>query len=55
MSEVLGVLGSIQENGGVMLMLGYLVWTMRQHRDDFKNHAHDSSGKPYVKKRASEL
>lgn len=41
--------------GGVHLLLGYIIWTMNRHRDDFIHHAHDSDGKPFVKKRASDL
>lgn len=55
MIEFLNLLGAVQANGGMLLMLAYLVWIMRQHRSDFIHHDHDEEGKPFVKKRASDL
>ena len=55
MIEILDLLGAVQAKGGMLLALGYLIWTMRQHRADFIHHSHDADGKPFVKKRASDL
>lgn len=55
MKEIMEFLGMIQNNGGMLFGIGYLIWTMRNHRSDFIHHAHDTDGKPFVQKRASDL
>lgn len=49
MTDLLGFLGMIQSNGGMMVGFAWLVWEVRSIRRDFNRHEHDEEGQPFLK------
>jgi hypothetical protein len=49
MTDLMGFMGQLQDNGGILVALVLLVWEMRRLRSDFASHVHDDTGAPIIR------
>lgn len=49
MNDVLGIMGSLQSGGGILVGFALVIWELRSIRHDFNRHEHDEEGRPFLK------